>query len=615
MTAVRLSVENLKVTLGNSDRDVIDEVSFDVAAGEILGIVGESGSGKTTVALALLAYARRGLMIASGRIRLSGDEVLTLPESELQRMRGKRIAYVAQDPASALNPALTIGWQLREPLLRHGVPEGGNVDKRIETMLEEVRLDSVEDVLAAYPHQLSGGQQQRVMLAMAFACRPEVIVLDEPTTGLDVTTQRRVLDTVRELCRAYGTAAVYVSHDLAVVSELVDAVAVMYAGRVIEYGRTGDVFLAPSHPYTRVLIASLPGVGDVRAREGSSGQAPRPGARPSGCSFALRCRYVAEQCRRAFPPPAELERGHVARCFRLSEVPRTSPLVTVDGSRSVSAEQDEPALLAVQGVSAWYGPKPVLDDVSISVGEGRCVALVGESGSGKTTLAQCVVGLHRGWIGDIAFAGQPLPASLRARSDQSVQAIQYIFQNPYTAMNPRKTIGQLVEQPLRACLDLRGRERRERVARALEDTALSEAFLERYPDELSGGERQRVAIARALVLRPRLLVCDEITSALDVSVQAAIVDLLRRLQQSQNLTLLFITHNLPLVQSLADTTAVMTAGRIIEVGPTERVLQRPAEEYTRNLLADAPKMLDVGDQPTAPGLALATAHKSNEDTQ
>lgn len=594
-----LCVSGLKVAYASSTVDVVDDISFQVGAGSVMGLVGESGSGKTTVALALLAHARRGLRIAAGRIEVRGVDLLGLRGADLAGLRGKQVAYVAQDPTSALNPGRTIGWQLREPLLRHGVPGGLSVDERLGHMLEEVKLEGVRGVLSAFPHQLSGGQQQRVMLAMAFACRPDVIILDEPTTGLDVTTQRRVLDTVRELCVAYGTAAVYVSHDLAVVAELADAVAVMYAGRIVEYGPTHEVFEGARHPYTEALLAALPG-SKTGGREADPGQAPRPGQRPDGCAFAARCRYVQDQCRQQTPPARRLgAHGHYACCIRADELRVGFP----EGSatRGVAPQPRQAApILAMELLSAWYGKKQVLDSVSVEVACGQTLAIVGESGSGKTTLARCIVGLHQRWSGAITYDGDALPNDPSRRTAKCVDEVQYVFQNPYTSLNPRKTIRQLVEQPLRARLKLGPRERLDRAVQALEDAALSSEVMDRYPDQLSGGERQRVAIARALVLRPRLLVCDEITSALDVSVQASIVRLLQTLQSAQQLTLLFITHNLPLVEMIAQTTAVMTEGRVVEVGATKDVLSRPTNEYTQRLLADAPKLIQSGRNAPVP---------------
>ena len=445
--AVRLDVDDLTIRIGQSGPDVVSEISFAVAAGEVLGLVGESGSGKTTVALALLGHARRGLRITSGQVRLDGVNLLALPPGELRAARGARVAYVPQDPSAALNPALRVGAQIAEALAVHR----GVVTDREARALEvigEVRLDATPDLLRRYPHQLSGGQQQRVALAMAFCCRPALIVLDEPTTGLDVSTQRHVLDTVRSLCESYGVAAVYVSHDLAVVSGLVSQVAVMYAGRIAELGPTGKVFADPLHPYTQGLLAAVPSPDRAEILTGIDGQPPRPGRRGAGCSFAPRCDHAADPCRTAEPAPVALD-SRLVRCVRAAELrDQPSPRPPL---RRVPAQATRDALLSLRSVSARYGRRPVLSGVDLDVPPQSCVAVVGESGSGKTTLARCVVGLHAGWTGEITFDGARLDPGLRSRPKATSRRIQYIFQNPYASLNPRKTIGQIVAQPPASC--------------------------------------------------------------------------------------------------------------------------------------------------------------------
>jgi peptide/nickel transport system ATP-binding protein len=587
-----LAVDRLRVVISGTRTDVVDNVSFTVSAGEVLGLVGESGSGKTTVALALMGYARRGLTIDSGSVKLDGEELIGRDRGELRRMRGAQVAYVAQDPTSALNPALKVGTQLREIFAAHPRSQNGDgasVKDRIGELLAEVRLDKVARALESYPHQLSGGQQQRVMLAMAFACRPELIILDEPTTGLDVTTQRHVLDAIRGLCRIYHVGAVYVSHDLAVVGEIADTVGVMYAGRLIELGPADRTFRAPGHPYTRGLLRAIPSPTRAHVLEGMEGQPPRPGARPRGCFFAARCEFAREQCTTEFPPAHELDGvGHWARCLRAAEVSRLPALGELPlREHAPPVEADRP-LLRVDALGAMYAANQVLEDVSLAVNAQRCLAVVGESGAGKTTLARCIVGLHSNWSGTIEFDGKPLAHDHRKRPRDVIRSLQYVFQNPYTSLNPRKTVGRLIEQPLQQLFKLPGAERRERVVAALRDSALSEDYVNRYPDQLSGGERQRVAIARALVVEPKLLVCDEVTSALDVSVQAAIVELLHRLKLERGLTLVLITHNLALVRSLADDVVILRNGQVVEQG--QEVLDHPSSEYGLQLLSDVPSL-------------------------
>jgi peptide/nickel transport system ATP-binding protein len=588
----RLEVADLEIKIGRSGPDVVSDVGFAVPAGQVLGLVGESGSGKTTVALALLGHTRRGLHISRGEVRLDGIDLLRLDRAELGAARGARVAYVPQDPAAALNPTLRVGTQLKEALRVHpGAVE--NPEQRVIEVLRETRLDAAPELVRRYPHQLSGGQQQRVGLAMAFCCRPSLIVLDEPTTGLDVTTQRHVLDTVRSLCDSYGVAAVYVSHDLAVVGGLVAEVAVMYAGRIVEIGPTAKVFGDPVHPYTKGLLAAVPSPGRAEILAGIEGQPPRPGRRGRGCSFAPRCTFAISDCHSEPPPPVPVDNRQV-RCIRAAEVRSAAATARTAVSALTGAGSD--SALSLRSVSADYGSARVLSDVSVEVPPDWCVALVGESGSGKTTLARCIVGLHGNWTGEISFEGAPLPSRLRDRTKQSLRRIQYVFQNPYTSLNPRKTVGQIVEQPLEQMLGLPYKERSERAAQALEDVSLNPDFLSRYPDQLSGGERQRVAIARALVVEPSLLICDEVTSALDVSVQAVIVEELRRLQRERHLAMLFITHNLALVRSIAQHAVVLRDGLVVESGPVEQVLERPADPYTARLMADVPRLEATGSQ-------------------
>jgi len=596
---VRLDVRGLEVRLGRTGPDVVSDVSFTVQAGQVLGLVGESGSGKTTVVLALLGHARRGLSISSGEVRVDGVDLLQLSAAQLRAVRGARVAYVPQDPAAALNPTLRVGTQLNEAIRVHpgAVEDPGG---RIREVLQEAHLDASPELLRRYPHQLSGGQQQRVGLAMAFACRPALIVLDEPTTGLDVSTQRHVLDTIRSLCAAYGVAAVYVSHDLAVVGGLVSDVAVMYSGQIIEAGPTAKVFGDPLHPYTRGLLSAVPSPLQATRLTGIDGQPPRPGRRPAGCSFAPRCDYATEECRSQQPEPVLID-ARAVRCLRVAQVRESSTSVAAALGRAATAA-DEVPILSLRDVAASHGRRPVLSGVDLDVPAESCVAVVGESGSGKTTLARCIVGLHRNWTGDIRFEGAPLTAGTRDRPRQVLRRVQYIFQNPYTSLNPRKTIGQIVAQPLEQYLRLGYRERSQRTARALADVSLGADFLSRYPDQLSGGERQRVAIARALVVEPDLLVCDEVTSALDVSVQAVIVELLRGLQSEHRIAMIFITHNLALVRSIAQSVVVLRDGAVVESGPVGQVLDRPADPYTARLMQDVPKLAGAGTpgQPTRP---------------
>jgi peptide/nickel transport system ATP-binding protein len=589
VSAPVLEVRDLRVEVEGRGIDIVDEISFDVAGGEVLGLVGESGSGKSTVGVALLGHARRGARIAGGSVRIEGRDILGLPAEQLRALRGRTVSYVPQDPGAALNPALRIRLQLEETLVAHGF--GSSHEERmtrLHEMLGEVMLPRDEQFLRRYPHQLSGGQQQRVGLAMAFACRPRVLVLDEPTTGLDVTTQAHVLETVRMLCDAHDVAAVYVSHDLAVVATLANRVAVMYGGRIVELGPERALFKESAHPYTRRLIEAIPELSGRHALEGIPGTPPRPGHRPDGCFFAPRCHYAVARCVEEFPAVSRISDRHLVRCFRHAEV-----LAVGARERRPAADrlQGPPeTLISVQNVDAAHGDRQVLFDVTLAVRPRECIALVGESGSGKTTLARCIAGLHRNFTGTIEFDGRTLPRDARARDRRTRRQIQYIFQSPYSSLNPRKTIGEIINQPLRLFFELGRNERYARIVAALERVQLGPSVVPRYPHELSGGERQRVAIARGLAAEPTLLVCDEVTSALDVSVQAAIVDLLAELQRDMQLGLLFVTHNLALIRTIAEDVAVMSGGRIVESGKVDDVLDSPQQDYTKALLADTPSM-------------------------
>jgi peptide/nickel transport system ATP-binding protein len=589
-----VTVADLQIVIEANRMPVVTDISFEIAPGEVLGVVGESGSGKTTVGLALLGHARRGLAIAGGSVLLGGRDILALNDEQLRRLRGSVVSYVPQDPASSLNPALRVGLQLREVLEAHAGERGGggagraDHSARIAEMMREVALPDDPRFLRRYPHELSGGQQQRIGLAMAFANRPRLIVLDEPTTGLDVTTQAHVLSTIRELARLHDVAALYVSHDLAVVATLARRVAVMYAGRIVELATAEALFSSAGHPYTRRLIGAIPRLTGGRSLLGIPGHAASPGNRPPGCSFAPRCSMRIQQCEQEIPALRRVSADHLVRCIRAEEV-LTQEQRRIGDPIDMPAAEDL-AALRLDSVVASYGRLEVVHSVSLSLAAHECLALVGESGSGKTTIARAIAGLHRNWTGKITLGDVPLQASARRRDADTRRRIQYIFQNPYGSLNPRRTVGDIIEQPLRLFGTASGRDASRRVAEMLERVSLTASYAGRYPDQLSGGERQRVAIARALVCDPAVLICDEVTSALDVSVQAAIVELLGNLQRDLGLSMLFITHNLPLVRSIAQRVAVLHEGVIAEMGDAAQVLGTPGQPYTRQLISDTPSL-------------------------
>jgi peptide/nickel transport system ATP-binding protein len=482
-----LRVHDLRVQL-DSGKAVVADIHFALDAGEILGLVGESGSSKTTLATALLGHVRKGARISGGQVFVAGTDLLGLRGEALRQARGGLIAYIPQDPAMALNPALRILSQLQETLAAHA-PQLSRAarQQRLRETLQQVGLPDDEGFLKRFAHQLSGGQQQRVLLALAFILRPQVVVLDEPTTALDVTTQAHFLSALRQLCKSQGVAAVYVSHDLGVVESLADRVMVLYAGRVVECAETAQLFRQPQHPYSQRLLAAA--------------------------------RLAARQ-------PIDLAQ--------------------------------QPLLLEVDELAVSYAGRRVVAGVNLHVRRGECLALVGASGSGKSSVSRALVGLAQEAAGRLRFAGAPLSLEVGARSSEQRRRIQYIFQNPLRALNPRHTVAQSLATPLRHFFGLSGTALRERIEQALTRVALPVAVADAYPGSLSGGERQRVAIARALVCEPRLLICDEITSALDVSVQASILELLRGLQ-AEGMALVFVTHDLNVVRAIADRVMTLKA--------------------------------------------------------
>ncbi|MBE3078551.1 ABC transporter ATP-binding protein [Clavibacter michiganensis subsp. michiganensis] len=516
-TVVRVADLAISYAAGRTDVPVVRGVSFEIRAGRALGLVGESGSGKSTVARTLLAHLRRGSRIVGGAVEVAGDDVFALSPAATRELRGGTAAVVAQNAGQALTPSMRVGRQLREALESHGLP---SEDERVEELIRLVRLPDPATIVRRYPHQLSGGQQQRIAIAMAVAARPRVLVLDEPTTALDVVTQAAVLTLIRDLARELGMAVLLVSHDLGVVSTMVDEIAVMRDGVIVEHRPTAELFASPEHPYTRELLAAIPG---------------GPGA--------------------AGPAPAE---------------DQVTPMVVADG-------------LVVRYAR---GLPPAVSDVSFTIAPRETLAVVGESGSGKTTLATALAGLVPTESGTFRFQGDgvegDLTSAVAARSPALRRAVQLVFQNADTSLNPRRTVGAAIARPLKL---FTGRASAERVGEILTEVGLSPDFAARLPNQLSGGQRQRVGIARALAAGPQLVIADEITTALDVRVQAEILDLLAGLQRDKGLSCLFISHDLAVVRGVADRVAVMTGGRIVEIGPTERVFGGPNHPYTRQLLA------------------------------
>jgi peptide/nickel transport system ATP-binding protein len=592
-----LQVSDLRVEL-ESGAPVVEEISFGVAAGEILGLVGESGCGKTTTALALLGYARPGVTIREGSVRVQGEELIGRSEGFLRHARGRLVSYVPQDAAVSLNPAMRVGSQVAGVFRARG--GSGPFDDEVRGAFARVELPESDEFARRFPHQLSGGQQQRVALAIAFAAEPSVVVLDEPTTGLDVITQSRILDEIRRLRSVTRTAMVYVSHDLAVVSNLVDRVAVMYGGHIVELGETTRTLERPLHPYTAGLVASVPDKTPGRPLAGIGGVAVGAHERPRGCAFAPRCALATVRCTMEWPGESHPRPDAMVRCFEWQHTPSTYRGEDAIGvpNRGVSE-----LVLSVEGLEAVYrtrlGSVTAAHDVSFEVRSGDVLAVVGESGSGKTTLARCIAGLHSPSGGRIRWRGVEVAAKARARPREVRRDIQIVFQNPYESLNPRWPIANQIARPARQLQGLDRAAAKREVAALLESVRLPVRTADRYPAELSGGERQRVAIARALAARPKLIICDEITSALDVSVQAAVLELLLDVRQAHGLSLLFISHDLGVVAAVADDALVLEAGRVKEHRRVIDLLERPQAEYTRELLAAAPALSRRAARPSA----------------
>jgi peptide/nickel transport system ATP-binding protein len=576
-----LRAANLRVELSNGDA-IIDAVDLELQAGEILGLVGESGSGKTTTALSIFGYNTAPQRLTAGQVELAGEELRT--KREFREARGKLVSYVPQNPGTALNPSLRIGDAVLD-MVRE--PRG---EQSASALLQRVGLPAERAFARRYPHQLSGGQQQRVCIAASLAPSPVVVVLDEPTTGLDVVTQDRILKELLRLRDEEHVAMLYITHDLAVVAQIATRIAVMYAGHIVEQGPAAEILYRPRHPYTRGLMAATPDHLRPRALEAMPGTAVGVGERPPGCPFAPRCSQRQPHCEQELPPPDEIQPGHYARCFEWRQTPPVGWVAFVPKAPASSATP----LMTVEGLGAEYrsgGERVVAaEDISFGVQSHGCVALVGESGSGKTTIARAIAGLHAPSRGQIVLDGEVLQPLARKRSVDHRRRIQIVFQNPSEALNPRHSVAEEVSRPARLLRGMSSREAAAEVDRLLEAVRLPARTARRYPRELSGGERQRVAIARALAARPDLLICDEITSALDVSVQAVVLELLRDLRSEFGLSVIFISHDLGVVATVAEQVLVLEQGVICERGATAEVLGSPRHPYTQRLLEAAPSL-------------------------
>jgi peptide/nickel transport system ATP-binding protein len=616
-----LKFEDVSVTYrtGRRERRVLTAVSLSIGRGESYGLVGESGCGKSTAAFAAIRYLARNGRVSGGRIWVDGRDLMTLSEPELRRLRTQSVSMVYQDPGRALNPSLRIDRQMMEVFEVAEGLSGAAALARARDMLARVQIGSPNRVLRSYPHELSGGMQQRVIIAMALSTNPALLILDEPTTGLDATVEAEVLDLVTRLRAEFNNSILFISHSLPVIARMCDRVGVLYAGELVEEGPASRVFGAPRHPYTVGLMRCVPAYG-LRKNQGRletiPGFLPAPGSITDRCVFVERCANATERCGREVPPPIGTD-GHVSRCFypdRASQLPRqtsATPAVApapasgvANGAANGAAGDGRggplgaPSLLRTQHLSKTYlvsgKPFQAVHDVTIELRLGETLGLVGESGSGKSSLAKLLLGLSTPDEGSvIELSGGALPPRAEERTRAQLKALQIVFQNPGAALNRSQTVRRLIGRSLRLA-GLVGRPREARLREIAASVRLTERHLDEKPRQLSGGLKQRVGIARAFAGGPKVVVCDEPTSALDVSVQAAILNLLVDLQAQQKVSYLFISHDLNVVHYLSDRIAVLYLGRLMEIGPSEAVFAGPHHPYTEALLSANPTLEDQG---------------------
>ncbi|MDH3327140.1 MAG: ABC transporter ATP-binding protein [Gammaproteobacteria bacterium] len=606
MSDVLLEVKNLKTWFDTQagKTTVVDDISFSIRKGETFALLGESGCGKSMTALSLMQLLpSQASHNISGEVIIDGQDLLTLPEAAMRNVRGNRIAMIFQEPMTSLNPVLTAGYQIEEVLQRHKDLKGAAAKARVVELLEAVGIPDPKQRMNEYPHQLSGGMKQRIMIAIALAGEPDLLIADEPTTALDVTIQAQVLDLLKDLQKKTGMAVLMITHDLAVVSEMVDHVAVMYAGQIVEVADRDRFFSNPQHPYSQKLFEALP---TMSKRD--EALATIPGTVPSldqtftQCRFASRCQYAWDDCRDQVPSLKMHEQEHSVRCLLYEEGAPKRKLhseIPVLQKRTLQNDSNE-ILLNVENLKIHFpihkgllkrvaGYVYAVDDVSISVNKGRTLALVGESGCGKTTLGKGILQLIKPTSGNVKFRETELTTLNRKALRARRKDFQIIFQDPFSSMNPRMMVGDIIEEGMIAQnIGDNAADREKIVSDLLAQVGLSPEHRNRYPHEFSGGQRQRICVARALAVNPQLIVCDEPTSALDVSVQAQILNLLKELQHEFGLTYLFITHNISVVAYLADEVAVMYLGRIVEKGLVEDVLENPQHPYTQALLSAVP---------------------------
>jgi len=596
-----LQVCNLVTTFHTAAGPIpaVRDVSFDLDAGETLAIVGESGSGKSVTALSLLNMVRRPGRVERGEVLLNGRDLLRLGESEMRRVRGGEMSLVFQDPVSSLNPMMRVRDQLTEAILAHRPIPASQARERAVTLMAKVGIPDPEARLADYPLAFSGGMSQRVMIAMALANEPKVIIADEPTTALDVTIQAQILELLAELNRDTGTAVILITHNLGIVARLCRRVAIMYAGQIVEEGSTEQIFAAPHHPYTRDLLGATPSLSHPRSEPLVAIEGRPPSTALTGCPYAPRDPLAFDKCHTEAPPLLADADGRRSACWLALEAGRlpARPATHVSPSPPLSVRAP---LLSVRALSKSYpaGGRTLLgrprawltavDGISFDVGRGETVGLVGESGCGKSTVARLILGIEEPTAGDIEYDGQPVTGLQGAAQRAYNRKVQIVFQNPMSSLNPRMTVGQAIAEPIRVH-GLKSHLGRQRVGELLDLVGLDADVAGRYPHEFSGGQRQRIVIARALAVDPELIVCDEAVAALDVSLQAQILNLLRDLQAKLGLSYLFIGHDLATVRHVASRMLVMYLGEVVESAPSEELTAAPLHPYTASLLSSVPE--------------------------
>ena len=618
---ILLEVDHIALSLPTSEGPIraLNDVHFTLYQGETFALVGESGCGKSLTASAIMRLLPQGASLVAGDIRFLGTSLADLPESAMREWRGKRISMIFQEPGTALNPVMTVGDQIAEVIETHLSLSRRAVQAEVIEWLSQVGLPDPEKTAQKFPHELSGGQKQRILIAMALAAKPDLVIADEPTTALDVTLQRQVLDLLKRLQTTYGLTILLITHDLAVVKATADRLSLLYAGETVESAPVNEFFRRPLHPYAKALFGALPRENPRERLTPIEGVVPSLAHAPSGCRFAARCQRAQPCCFDEAPPlvlaphlladPAsepQVSAAHAVRCPFVFET-RTRSTKTERTDVLTEATKTTQEILRLDGLTVDYGSrvwgtgaKRVVDNVSLSLFEGETLALVGESGSGKTTTALATLGLlERGAriSGRVSLDGEPLDLTRPKDLKRLRQSIQIIFQDPFASLDPRMTIEDTLLEGMSLRTDWTMAKKKARVGTLLADVGLTEDVRDRLPHAFSGGQRQRIAIARALAPEPRLIVCDEPTSALDVSVQAQILNLLKRLQAARGLAYLFITHNFAVVDYMADRIGVMRSGKIVEMGDPYTLRHHPRTPYTRTLLTSVPR-LTIPDEAT-----------------